>query len=265
IMRDFTIASIFLISAVTSTVYFEETFSSDEIGERWIQSKAMGSSGKFELSSGTDEISKNAPKGLMTTEDEKLYAISSQFDNRFDNTDKDFIVQFSVRFEQGEECADGKIKILDDIDQLKFAKSTKFNLSFGPNICAGYRNLEAALTYDGIVHRMSNQFDIPEDSYSHQYTFIIKSKGKIRILMDNKVLANGSISTYFPTIKSNRAFSLENRKAGKFSSNYVGFEVWQEKAGTIFDDILVTDDKKYAKAFSEQYFVPRQAAERNEA
>jgi calreticulin len=111
-MGHFAIKTIFLIYAVASTVYFEETFSGDEIGERWIQSKAIGSFGKFKLASGTDEISKNAPKGLMTTEDEKLYAISSQFDTRFNNTDKDFVVQFSVRFEQDEECADGKIKVL---------------------------------------------------------------------------------------------------------------------------------------------------------
>jgi len=32
---------------------------------------------------------------------------------------------------------------------------------------------------------------------------------------------------------------------------YVGFELWQVKAGTIFDNILVTDDVEYAKTFAE--------------
>jgi calreticulin len=32
---------------------------------------------------------------------------------------------------------------------------------------------------------------------------------------------------------------------------YVGFELWQVKAGTIFDNILVTDDVAYAKKFAE--------------
>lgn len=32
---------------------------------------------------------------------------------------------------------------------------------------------------------------------------------------------------------------------------YVGFELWQVKAGTIFDNILVTDDVEYAKKFAE--------------
>lgn len=33
--------------------------------------------------------------------------------------------------------------------------------------------------------------------------------------------------------------------------NYVGFELWQVKAGTIFDNILVTDDVEFAKKFAE--------------
>ena len=32
---------------------------------------------------------------------------------------------------------------------------------------------------------------------------------------------------------------------------YVGFELWQVKAGLIFDNILVTDDVEYAKEFAQ--------------
>ena len=32
---------------------------------------------------------------------------------------------------------------------------------------------------------------------------------------------------------------------------YVGFDLWQVKAGTIFDNILVTDDVDYAKKFGD--------------
>lgn len=33
---------------------------------------------------------------------------------------------------------------------------------------------------------------------------------------------------------------------------YVGFELWQVKSGSIFDNILVTDDAEYARAFAER-------------
>jgi len=41
----------------------------------------------------------------------------------------------------------------------------------------------------------------------------------------------------------------------------VGFELWQVKAGTIFDNILVCDDPAYAKEIAEKEIVPLQAKE----
>uniref|UniRef100_A0A7S4P4Z8 Calreticulin n=1 Tax=Guillardia theta TaxID=55529 RepID=A0A7S4P4Z8_GUITH len=42
----------------------------------------------------------------------------------------------------------------------------------------------------------------------------------------------------------------------------VGFELWQGKAGSIFDNILVCDDPAYAKAQAEKNIVPLQKAEK---
>lgn len=42
----------------------------------------------------------------------------------------------------------------------------------------------------------------------------------------------------------------------------VGFELWQVKAGTIFDNILVTDDRKYAKEFAEKTWGASKEAEK---
>ena len=33
---------------------------------------------------------------------------------------------------------------------------------------------------------------------------------------------------------------------------YVGIELWQVKSGSLFDNILVTDDPEYAKSFAEE-------------
>ena len=41
----------------------------------------------------------------------------------------------------------------------------------------------------------------------------------------------------------------------------VGFELWQVKAGTIFDNILITDDASYAKDIAEKNIVPLQKKE----
>lgn len=42
----------------------------------------------------------------------------------------------------------------------------------------------------------------------------------------------------------------------------VGFELWQVKAGSIFDNILVTDDRKYAAEFAEKTWGKSKEAEK---
>jgi len=43
---------------------------------------------------------------------------------------------------------------------------------------------------------------------------------------------------------------------------HVGFELWQVKAGTIFDDIVVTDDAAEAQAFYDETFAKKEATEK---
>jgi len=43
---------------------------------------------------------------------------------------------------------------------------------------------------------------------------------------------------------------------------YVGFELWQVKSGTIFDDIIVTDSIEEAKKFADETFYAKQAGEK---
>ena len=46
------------------------------------------------------------------------------------------------------------------------------------------------------------------------------------------------------------------------TSALVGFELWQVKAGTIFDNIIVTDDIKEAEAFLAATYTASKAAEK---
>jgi len=50
---------------------------------------------------------------------------------------------------------------------------------------------------------------------------------------------------------------------GQYADNaYVGFELWTVNNGTIFDNILITDDVEYAAAQAEKLFVPTMAGEK---
>jgi len=44
--------------------------------------------------------------------------------------------------------------------------------------------------------------------------------------------------------------------------SYVGFELWQVKSGTIFDDILVTDSIEEADAFAKETFYKKKDKEK---
>ncbi|RKP08952.1 Calreticulin family-domain-containing protein [Thamnocephalis sphaerospora] len=47
-----------------------------------------------------------------------------------------------------------------------------------------------------------------------------------------------------------------------YRTAYVGLDIWQVKSGTIFDDILITDDEAYAHAYADKTYVKRSPLER---
>ncbi|KAJ3287264.1 Calreticulin-1 [Blyttiomyces sp. JEL0837] len=55
---------------------------------------------------------------------------------------------------------------------------------------------------------------------------------------------------------------VEDNEIYHYNSNYVGFDLWQVKSGTIFDNIIVTDSVEEAKKFSKQTFEKFQEAEK---
>ena len=48
----------------------------------------------------------------------------------------------------------------------------------------------------------------------------------------------------------------EGVQLAAYDSSYIGFELWVVNNGTIFDNILVTDDIEYAKAQGEKLWRP---------
>lgn len=59
----------------------------------------------------------------------------------------------------------------------------------------------------------------------------------------------------------NPEFSADTKYAD-YTSSYIGFDLWQVKSGTIFDNVIITDSLEEAKAFAEETFVKYQKAEK---
>lgn len=51
-------------------------------------------------------------------------------------------------------------------------------------------------------------------------------------------------------------------KVCKDGCTHVGFEIWQVKAGTLFDDIIITDSLEEAEAFAQETFFKKKDGEK---
>merc|ERR1712086_423423 len=54
----------------------------------------------------------------------------------------------------------------------------------------------------------------------------------------------------------------KGEQMGAFDASYIGYELWIVNNGTIFDNILVTDDLEYAKAQGEKLWRPTSKGEK---
>jgi calnexin len=75
-------------------------------------------------------------KGLLATEEAKHYAISSKFHKPIDNTEKDLVVQYEVKFEteSGMSCGGAYIKLLEENFSVEnFGDDTPYLIMFGPD------------------------------------------------------------------------------------------------------------------------------------
>ncbi|KAJ3089903.1 hypothetical protein HK100_007622 [Physocladia obscura] len=337
----FTVATIPLVSA---KVYFQETFSSNTIPARWVQSESRSDYGEFKVSAGKFFADAKESRGLQTSQDAHFYSISAPLDEEFDNKEKDLVLQFTVKFEQNIDCGGGYIKLMHKLDPKKFNGDTPYSIMFGPDICGGDKKIHAIINYKEKNHLIKKHIAPGADVFTHQYTLIIKPDQTFSILLDDEEKQTGSILEAWdvlpaktikdpsaskpedwidtatiadpedkkpdgwddipPTIVDADAVQPEDWdeemdgewEAPKVSNpeykgewkpkqipnpeykgpwvhpeisnpeyvddaeiyhsvnSYVGFDLWQVKAGTIFDSIIVTDSVEEAREFGKKTY-----------
>ncbi|KAJ3276639.1 hypothetical protein HDV01_004172 [Terramyces sp. JEL0728] len=182
--------SLLVLSAVAK-VYFKESF--DNL-DRWVVSQSKDEYGKWEISSGKFHADKERSKALKTTQDAKFYAISAKFDEVFDHKDKDFIVQFSAKFEQNIDCGGGYVKIMPPgFNPEEFNGDTVYNIMFGPDICGNTKRVHAILNYKNENHLIKHQVLPGSDQLTHLYTFIVHPDQTYELLVDQESKASGNL------------------------------------------------------------------------
>ncbi|RIB11470.1 Calreticulin family-domain-containing protein [Gigaspora rosea] len=349
----FVLGLLTLTSLTSADIYLKETFSDDDWEKRWVHSKHKEDLGKFKVTAGEFYAHEIESRGLQTTEDARFYAISTKFDKIIDNTDKDLVVQYSVKHEQNIDCGGGYVKLLpSEFDALSFKGESLYNIMFGPDICGMNRKVHFIVHHKGENKELKKSIKAPSDQVTHLYTLILKPDHTYKILIDNEEEASGTLEEDFdllppeeitdPTAKKpedwedlaeipdpddhkpedwvDHPATIPDPDAKKpddwddemdgdweppqisnpdykgewkpkkipnpkykgewkapmipnpdyvpepnlhaFKTEFIGFDLWQVRSGTIFDNILITDDVETAEKFANETFVKFRDAEK---
>lgn len=187
-----------------ATVYFEDNFNDDDWEQHWVYSrhrptKGQGKMGTFRLSSGAYYGNQRAQRGIQTVDDGAYYQITSKFKQPFNTSGKDFILQYTIRFENGYECSGGYIKLLNSSAQpIRFSEGSPYSLMFGPDVCKPNTHKLMFIINRNETTRDNHQYiDSFSDELTHAYTLIIFANRSYEIRLDGKKEHAGDLDTDF--------------------------------------------------------------------
>jgi calreticulin len=187
-----------LVVLTSAEVFFKEIFDAGW-QSRWVESswRTDGSQGKFKQSSGLWSVDPQKDVGIQTSADYRFYGISAKFPAA-SNRDRDLVVSFTVKHEQGLDCGGGYIKLLPaGFDQANFGGDTPFFIMFGPDICGGDRKTHLLLPYQGKNYLPNKKLRVESDMYTHEYTAVIKPDNTFYVTIDSIEIAAGNIEDYY--------------------------------------------------------------------
>ncbi|KAJ1826973.1 hypothetical protein LPJ56_001909 [Coemansia sp. RSA 2599] len=343
-----------LASSAFGRVYFEQTFSDADSIDSFVASGAREDLGAIKLSPGKWYSDEKNSVGLQISEDARFYAYTSKLKRPFNTKGKDFVVQFTVKYEQDIDCGGAYLKLLPPtLDPAKFDGDSEYEVMFGPDICGSTnRRVHAIINYNNTNNQIDKVVQPRGDQLTHQYTFWVKSDKTFEIRIDNKVQEEGKIEDMWkvlpdkqipdpdatkpddwvdgpamiddpedekpedwvdgpatipdpdakkpedwdddmdgdweapvianpeykgewkprqipnPEYKGEWSAPLidnpeyeEDEDLAVFNIGYVGIDIWTVKSGTIFDNILITDDIDYASEFGNKTWADYMEAE----
>jgi len=184
------------VAAVSAKTYFKEQFDSDW-ADRWTVSDWKADSeeaGTMALTAGKWYGDETADLGLQTSQDARFYALSSKMET-FDNTDKDLVLQFSIKHEQKIDCGGGYLKIFPPaLNPAKMEGDSEYNIMFGPDICgSSTKKVHVIFAYKGENKLINKSITAKTDELTHVYTLIVKPDQTYEVRVDGENVESGSL------------------------------------------------------------------------
>merc|ERR1719352_666145 len=152
--------------------------------------------------------------------------------------------------------------------------------------CGYTKRTHLIFNYKGknVLKKSDLEYKQEGEGTSHLYRLILKPDNTARVEIDGEQIYEGAIKEdceWEPPMKDNPAFKGEwsvkrisnpaykgvweakkianpefedDKNVYKFADfGFIGFDLWQVKGGTIFDNVIVTDDKTEADSFAKKW------------
>mmetsp|Transcript_14987 Transcript_14987/g.22548 ORF Transcript_14987/g.22548 Transcript_14987/m.22548 type:complete len:396 (-) Transcript_14987:149-1336(-) len=191
-------AALSFAACTSAKMYFKEDFNDENWRSRWTvptQWKSESEMGEWKWTAG-EWYGDADDKGIQTSEDARFYGISAKLDEPFTNSDRDLVLQMSVKHEQKLDCGGAYIKLLGDMDQSSFGGDTPYQVMFGPDVCGpSNRKTHVIFNYppkdDNLL--IKEQVKCETDQKSHLYTLVVKPDHTFEVLIDMKSVRQGTL------------------------------------------------------------------------
>jgi len=197
-MSKFSLYFTFLALSITfvlATVHYKEDFGAGW-ENRWVQSSAddaSGSAGKFVGTPGKHYGDAKADSGVQTSQDARFYKYSAKF-APFNNKDKTFVLQYTVKHEQDLDCGGSYIKVAPPgFVQESFTGDSPYNIMFGPDKCGSTNRVHFIFAYKGTNHLWKKTLLPPQDKLTHLFTAIVYPDQTYEVRIDNEKKESGSL------------------------------------------------------------------------
>jgi calnexin len=199
---------------VKGEAYFVETFDTDVIGTKWILSEAKKDdtdediakyNGKWAVEE-EDFSPLEGDQSLVLKTRARHHAIAAALDKPYEFKGKPFVVQYEVKFTNGQDCGGAYIKLLTKTPNLKldqFKDKTGYTIMFGPDKCGNddklhfifrHKNPKTGEYEEKHAKKPSGSISTAfTDKKTHLYTLVVMPDNSYEIYLDQNMVNSGSL------------------------------------------------------------------------
>ncbi|KAM9413175.1 calnexin isoform 1-T1 [Salvelinus alpinus] len=258
---------------VPEEAHFAETFDSDPLDRRWVQSKAVKETNAEALKyDGQWVVEEPAAamypgnRALVMKSSGRHHAIAAYLHTPFTFIHTPLCLQYEVMFGRDVECSGAYIKLLSQSHLLRlsqFSESTPYSVMFGPDKCGTSHRIHLIVRVTDSSNGRNQEIHAPQpaddltvyftDRQPHLYTLQLYQDSRYEIFIDQSLISQGRLLTgevqYRESPDSQPESPVSGLGVGSVAA--LGLELWSLSGEVMFDNFLLTDDLKLAERWTQ--------------